>query len=239
MRKGFLVVALLVAPVLTGCATKQDMQTLQTEIRQLQTSLLRELNRQNAMILDSLSVQDFRQRGDFANQMLRLERNLVEIQELTGQSQRALTEFQESLRAREEAQRRLVDPSLAANGDADDLFSSAEGALQRGSVATARVAFEEFTNSFPDHPRAREARLFLGNIYATEGDVERALEQYAIILSSFPDSSEAPTALFQAALVERGRGNKDLAANMLNQLTAAYPSSPEAAAARDELRQMR
>lgn len=239
MRKGLLVVALLLpALVAGGCATKRDLQDLRSEINQLQVTLVQELERQNAAILDSLTAQDVRQRGDFMAQMIRMERNLVQIQELTGQSQQALTAFRESLQAREEAQRRLENTSLAANGDADDLFSSAEGALQRGSVATARVAFEEFVGSFPDHERIPAARLFLGNIYATQGDAERALEQYSVILSTFPDSSEAPAALFQAALVERERGNTDLAENMLNQLTAAYPSSPEAGAARDELRRM-
>jgi len=238
MYKCLLAVVLVLLPALGGCATKRDVQDLRAEVSRMQASLLQEMVRQNAAILDSLTAQDVRQRGDFGNQMIRLERNLVQIQELTGQSQQALTEFQESLRAREEAQRRLENSSLAANGDADDLFASAEGALQRGSVATSRVAFEEFVGSFPDHPRIPAARLFLGNIYATQGDVERALEQYSVILSDFPDAMEAPTALFQAALAERGRGNTDLAANMLNQLTAAYPSSPEAGAARDELRRM-
>jgi TolA-binding protein len=90
--------------------------------------------------------------------------------------------------------------------------------------------------SFPDHPRIPAARLALGGIYAIDKDPDRALEQYAVILSSFPAAAEAPTALFQAAMVEKGRGNNDLAASMLNQITAAYPSSPEARAAQDELR---
>jgi tol-pal system protein YbgF len=238
MRMRLLAVALLV-PILGACATKRDLQDLQSEMARMQETLLRELQRQNAVLMDSLTAQDVRMRGDFMNQMIRLERNLVQIQELTGQSQQALAEFRQSLQVREEALSRTTigDPAIA--GDPNELFQSAEGALQRGSLATARVAFEEFVNAFPDHERAPAARLYLGNILSAEGEVQRALEEYSAILSLYPNSTEAPTALFHAALVERDRGNRNAAETMLNQLTAAYPSSPEAGAARDELRRMR
>lgn len=205
----------------------------------MQETLLRELQRQNAALMDSLTAQDIRQRGDFTNQMIRIERNLVQIQELTGQSQQALAEFRQSLQAREEAAARAISGDVMISGDADELFQSAEGALQRGSLATARVAFEEFVSAFPDHEQAPAARLYLGNILSAEGEVQRALEEYSTILRLHPNAVEAPTALYHAALVERDRGNRNAAETMLNQLTAAYPSSPEAAAARDELRRLR
>ncbi len=238
MRMRLLAVALLI-PVLGACATKRDLQDLQSEMARMQDTLLRELLRQNAALMDSLTAQDIRQRGDFTNQMIRLERNLVQIQELTGQSQQALAEFRQSLQAREEALQRVTAGEPIASGDADELFQSAEGALQRGSLATARVAFEEFVIAFPDHERAPAARLYLGNILGAEGEVLRALEEYSTILSLYPNAPEAPTALYHAALVERDRGNRSAAETMLNQLTAAYPTSPEAGAARDELRRLR
>lgn len=242
MHNRLLAFALLV-PILGGCATKGDLQTLQTEIGRMQANqerLIRELQRQNSAILDSLHVQDVRLRGDFTNQMVQLERHLVQIQELTGQGQQRLNELRETLRVREEAIERIESPLTAFDsGDAEELFASAEGALQRGSMSTARAGFDEFVRAFPQHPLTPEARLYLGAIMNEEGNPQQALEEYSRILELHPNAPEAASALYRAAIVERDRGNTDRARTMLNQLTAAYPGSPEAAVAREELRRLR
>ena len=244
MTKRLLVVALLV-PILGGCAMKRDVQDLQTQIADLQSSqerMLRELQRQNLAILDTLAMRDVRMRGDLLNQLVQIERQLVQIQELTGQGQQRLAELRETLQDREEALRRAVAVDATPSADAGDpmeLFETAEAALNRGSMSTARAGFEEFVRSFPQHERAPAARLNLGAILADAGQETAALEEYSRILELHPNAPEAASALFRAALIELDRDNDDRARSMLNQLTAAYPSSPEAAEAREQLRRMR
>jgi tol-pal system protein YbgF len=243
MRGRLLAVALLV-PLAGGCAMKSDIRELQADVAQMQAAqqrLLLEIQRQNAVLMDSLSSQNVRLRGDFTNQLVQIERQLVQVQELTGQGQQQLAQMRETLRAREEALRQVEAElnSPAAAGDPLELFATAEGALQRGSLATARAGFEEFTLAFPQHEHAPAARLYLGAMLANEGQHQQALEQYSRILELHPNSPEAPSALFRAAIIERERGNADRARSMLNQLTAAYPRSPEAVDAREELRRMR
>jgi len=238
-----LLALLLTVPIASGCATRGDVQDLQVQIAQMhadQDQLLREIQRQNGVLLDSLNMKDVRLRGDLSNQLMQIERQLVQVQELTGQGQQRLAEFRETLRAREEALARLSVPDVgAAAGDSDELFESAESALQRGSMSTARLGFEEFVTSFPQHPRTPEARLYLGAILGEEGQPEQALEEYARVLELHPDAPEAASALYRAALIEQERGNTDRARAMLNQLTAAYPGSPEAQDAREALRRLR
>jgi tol-pal system protein YbgF len=238
-----LLVAALLLPIAGGCATKRDLQDLQTEIgemRAAQERLLREIQQQNETILDSMSVQGVRLRGDFANQLIQLERQLVQIQELTGQGQQRIAQLQEDLRRREEAQRQAQQSLTAADvGDADELFESAEGALERGSLATAKTAFSEFVSAYPQHPRTPAARLFLGNILRQENAKDEALAEYTRIWELHPNVPEAAAALYAASQIERENGNTERARTMLNQLTAAYPTSPEAGVARVELRQLR
>jgi TolA-binding protein len=237
----------LMLPMLGACATKRDLQDLQTEIgemRAAQERLLREIQQQNASIVDSLQVQDIRLRGDFTNQLVQIERQIVQVQELTGQGQQRLAELREALDAREEEARRAAAAQAAAvqnfgSSDPDELFASAESALERGSTATARAGFEEFVESFPQHPLAAAARLNIAGLFEEDGDETAALEEYSRILELHPDAPEAATALLAAALLQREAGNVDRARSMLNQLTAAYPGSPEATTARDELRRMR
>jgi TolA-binding protein len=234
----------LIVSLAAGCATKGDLRDLQADIAQSQAAqerLIREVLRQNAAILDSLHTQDVRMRGDFTNQLVQLERHMVQIQELTGQGQQQLAQVRETLRAREEALRN-AEAAIARptpSGDPDELLGSALAAMARGSRSTARAGLEEFVEGFPQHPRAPEARLALAGLLYDEGQVVPALEEYSRILELHPDSPQAASALFRAALIESERGNNTRARSLLNQLTAAYPGSQEAGLAREELRRLR
>lgn len=250
MRRRLLVLALAL-PVAGGCATKKDLRQLRTEVEALRTSqeatqqaLLQELRQQQALLLDSLSAKDVRLRGDLMNRMVALERQLVTVQELSGQSQQGLAVLRQELRQREEALRAATAapgegalPAGPAAGNPDELFTSAQAALQRGSFTTARAGFEEFVRSFPQHARAAEAQLAVGESYEKAGEPQRALDAYQRVLELYPSSTRAPTALFRSAQIEQERGNRDKSRLMLNQLITAYPRSPEATRAREQLNQ--
>jgi tol-pal system protein YbgF len=238
-RRVFVLVPLLL--LLGGCATKRDLRDLSTEVESLrsaQVEMLREIQRQNAVILDSLSAQDVRLRGNLTNQLVQIERQLVQIQELTGQGQQRLVDLREQLRMREEALRtgRMESaPATPPAGEPDELFATSRAALERGSVTTARAGFEEFLRLYPQHPLAPEALLMIAESYAQADELQRALEAYGRVLELHPNSDQAPTALFRAALLEVGRGNPDRARAMLNQVISAYPRSEEAALAQEQL----
>lgn len=249
MTQRLLALALLPA-LLAGCATKRDLRDLRTEIQQMQAAqeaLIRELQRSNerhfALVMDSLSRKDVRLRGDLTNQLVQIERQLVQVQELTGQGQQGLAQLREDLRAREAELRVLQQAQPPAGetpaGNPDELLSSAREALTRGSFATARAGFEEFVRAFPRDPRAAEAQLGVGETYEKAKDVQRAVDAYSQVLELFPDSPRAATALYRAAILERDRGNRDRARAMLNQITTAYPRSEEAAQARTALQRLR
>ncbi|HEX6068839.1 MAG TPA: tetratricopeptide repeat protein [Longimicrobiaceae bacterium] len=236
-----LVVAL---PLLGACATKRDLRDLRMEMeamRASQETLLREIARQNDLLLDSMTVQDVRLRGDMANRLLQMERQLVQIQELTGQGQQRLVEMRQELRRQEEAMRSAgsTSPGGAMTGDPAELYSAAEGALQRGSFASARAGFEGFVRSFPQHEMAARAQLGIGETYEKTSEAERALEAYGRVPELYPDSPEAPMALLRSGRIEAARNNRAEARTLLNQLIAAYPDAPEATTAREELARLR
>lgn len=241
---GRLLALLCALAVLGGCATKRDLKDLRAEMqatREQQEALLREIQRQTAAILDSLNVQEVRLRGDLTNQLVQMERQLLQIQELTGQGQQQLADLRRTIREREEAVRAMEvgdSPPAGAAGNPDELFETARSALERGSLTAARAGFEEFVRVFPQHARAAEAQLGVAQTYEEE-DPARALEAYGRVLELYPNSPQAPTALYRAALLEIERDNEDRARSMLSQVTAAYPRSPEAELAREELRRLR
>ncbi|CAN5896457.1 tol-pal system protein YbgF [soil metagenome] len=233
---------LLLCTLLAGCATKRDLRDLQTEVTSLRTSqeaMLREIQRQNAMLLDSVGAQTRRLRGDLGNQLVQIERQLVQIQELTGQGQRRLTEIREQMRGREEAlSAGGLSESAPSAASPEELYNTSLAAFRRGSYSTARTGFEEFLRAYPQHALAAEAQFHVGESYAESRDLPRALEAYGRVLERYPQSPRAPTALFRGGTIELGRGNRDAARTMFNQLVTAYPRSPEAPQAREQLQRM-
>lgn len=238
---------LVLVPLLGACATKRDLRDLRTEMeamRASQDALLREIARQNEMLMDSVSVKDVRLRGDIMNRLLQMERQLVQIQELTGQGQQRLAEMRQELRRQEESIRTATpiggEPGPgAAGGNAEELYAAAEGALMRGSFSSARTGFQALVQSFPQHERAPQAQLGIGETYEKSSEAQRALDAYRQVTELYPDSPQAPTALLRSGRIEAERNNRGEARTLFNQLIAAYPDSPEAATAREELAELR
>ena len=231
-----------------GClATQRDVRDLRAEMLAAQnqqaavlSELRTEIRRQNALLLDSLSIQDTRLRGDLANRLVQLERQLIQIQELTGQGAQQLQQLREQVRASEEAARTAAaSGGGGAAGDPVELFDSSKEALDRDSYSTARAGFEEFIRLFPQHERAAGAQLYIGEAREKANERAQALTAYNAVVERYPNSTQAPTALLRAALIEAAQNNRTRARTMLNQITTAYPRSPEVTQARRELERLR
>ncbi len=259
MSRARAALALLALPLLGGClATRRDVQDLQSQMETMRASqeqLLRELERRQAALLDSLSSQQLRTRGDLATRLLAIERQMVQIQELTGQGQQQLSQLrrqldqaqqQELLRRAEAATADTSGsdaapaperPAPASNASAEETFNTATAALRRGSLATARSLFEDFLRAHPQHRLAPDAQFSIGETWAGR-DPARALAAYARVVELYPNSTRAPTALLRAGLIETARGNRTEARARFNQVVRAYPRSPDATQARAELRRL-
>ncbi|HWK90404.1 MAG TPA: hypothetical protein VNP72_10420, partial [Longimicrobium sp.] len=151
--------------LLAGClATTRDIRDLQAQMaadRAAQDSVFRVLIRRTEAMLDSLSDQNVRLRGDVANRLVAIERQLVTIQELTGQGSQQLQQLRRQIDQNAEETRRQQQAALEAArqttppaeevGDPQELYDAAVQALRRGSVATARAGFEELLQAYPQH----------------------------------------------------------------------------------------
>jgi tol-pal system protein YbgF len=193
-----------------------------------------------------------------------MNQQLLQIQELTGQSQRRLQELRSSLEARQQDVAPVTpsqtpatpprdsaasaapagqNPSPAAPAGApsgspgpNQLFQSSLDQLRRGSPASARRGFEELLRLYPTSDVAGEAQFYIGEAFAAEGNTAAADTAYATVVTKFGQSARAPTALYKRALLLQQRGNIALARTALNDLVRRYPRSDEAQLARDRLR---
>jgi tol-pal system protein YbgF len=241
----------------TGCmASKGDVRTLQDELRALrssiaQTDTTRRAQADSAMMLiaranDSLRALSTRFSAFQANVsggMYDMNRQLLQIQELSGQSQRRLQELRASMESRQESMSMPVPAATAdttkaaASGPGPaQLFQIAFDQMQRGSFGVARSGFQELVDKYPTFDAVPSAQLYIGQSFAEEKNVTAADSVYQLVASKYPQSKAAPTALYKFALSLIAQKKTTPAKAALNRIVKEYPNSDEASLARDLLR---
>lgn len=240
----------LVLPLLAGCATKRDLRELRAEVVSLQLrqdSLFAVLRDQQELLMDSVSGNReilLSARGDLARQMLSMEDQLVQIQELAGQSQRRISELRQQYERRAD---QIDDsatppgdtpPPPASGNDPDQLYQLGRQQLERGNARTARQAFEALLSSHGNHRLAADAQFGIAESWVQE-DATRALREFERVQELFPSSPRAPAALFRAGVIARDRNDTAKAREYFQRVIRGYPGSEEARAASEALGRLR
>ncbi len=248
-----------VALVATGAcfATREDVQVLQDDLARYRAeqaqsdSVMRAQVNQMLVLLgsandsvSSLSNRLVRFQGDMRGDLYSLGQQLLQVQELSGQTQRRLQEFRSSLEARgqeiaaEDAGRQGDTAALARAGQPgpNQLFQLSLDQLRRGSAGAARTGFEQLIREHPRSDLVPDAWFYLAEAHSMEDNATAADSAYAEVVARFPQSPRASTALYKRALMRESRGDRTGARTMLNQVIERYPRSDEAALARERLR---
>ena len=255
--------ALLVVawPALGACvATRGDVRLLQDEMRALRSSVAtadtaRRAQADSILLTvaranDSLRALSGRVarvqsvQADATGTLYELGRQLITIQELTGQSQRRLQELRASLENRaQETASTVQDTSAAASGGGvpgpNSLLEMGRDQLARGSPRAAREALDTLIVRYPTADVVPTAMFFVAEAYAHEGNRQAADSVYNSVATRFPRSDRAPTALYKLALARRDAGQRAAAQTLLERIIREYPRTDEAVFAREQLRVMR
>jgi tol-pal system protein YbgF len=253
-RAGSLLGIALSALVLNGCfATRNDVRVLQQDIRSARAEALRAdsararqidaLARILAILGDSvlnLRASVARVQGDLRGEFRQVNEQLLQIQELTGQSQRKLVELRAEmeLRSQQPQQVPVIPPAAgdtapvaapvpAAPGPAQLLSLGKQQYAQR-SYGAARAAFEELLKTHATSDLAPEAQLYIGECYSAEGNLPAADAAYNAVVAQYPQSAKAPNALYKLALSQARQGKRNEARAFMEQVKRSYPQSDEA-----------
>jgi tol-pal system protein YbgF len=238
--------------LLGGCITKGDIQQVQDDIALFKAETARrdsaraaqlaELIQVQQRIMDSLSSSRktvAQLRGDLQGDLYNIQQQLVQLQELTGQSQQRLSELRTQLEARGEQiasattdTGRAPTPSAAS---ADQMYEASLAQLRRGSTATARSGLREMLRTYPTSDRAGDALYFIGQSYAAE-NTDSAIAYYNQVVQKYPTSSRAGSALYNLGLLAERRKETRKAREAYQRVIQKYPQSDEAALARDRLK---
>jgi tol-pal system protein YbgF len=267
-----------VALLATGAcfATQSDVRVLQNDLQIMRTesamadsvrraqldTIIASLGR-NRDSLESMGARLGKFQGDVREELYSLGQQLIQVQELTGQSQRRLQELRASLDQRAQelaappavgAQDTVVVPAVStspggtAAGAApttpttpgpNQLFQLALDQLRRGSTGAARTGFQDLLRQYPTADIAPDAQFYLAETIAAEGNAAAADSAYAEVVAKYPQSQRAPTAAYKRAVAHQRAGRIDQARTAFTQLVERYPRSEEAALAREQLRTLR
>jgi len=246
-----------------GCALKGDVRKVELQVQALrseqeraaaeQAARLDSLRPLFAALQQALTAQQaylVQMRGDVKTDLLAVQQQLVQVQELTGQSQQRITELRAHIEERAQQPVPPLDtgtkggmpPPVGPSGNPagpgpDRMYDLSLQQFRRGSLATARVGLREFLRVYPTHERAADALFYVGETWAPE-NADSAAAVYQQVVKSYPNSPRAPSALYKLGLLAEQRGDKTAARTYYARVIAGYPRSDEANLAHDKLQRL-
>jgi tol-pal system protein YbgF len=122
---------------------------------------------------------------------------------------------------------------------AEVVYGRAFDALKAAKYPEAIAGMADFLVRFPSHPLADNAQYWLGQAHYVTRDYAKAIEAFAAVGTSSPDTSKAPDALLKKGLAESELGRTEAARATLNEVIRRYPQNDAARLAREQLARMR
>jgi tol-pal system protein YbgF len=251
--------------LVAGClASKSDVLLLQSQLGSMQRAATRSDSAREAQInavlnqvvqsndsVRAVSARLAKLQANVATDHYEMGRQILQIQELSGQSQRRLQELRASLEEQRQTAAAPVPvpvrsgpdsagvsaPAPAGPGPAQ-LFQTSLDQLRRGSATVARAGFEELLRAYPRSEDAPEAMIYIAETYAAERNQVAADSVYGLVVQRYPTSPKAATALYKHALSLKAAGRTPAARAAFDRIVKEYPRSDEAALAREQLRSL-
>lgn len=240
-----------------ACATPGQVRRVETQVAVLERTQARadsaraaELTRIIAMqqrSMDSLvALSRQLQQGGRDNQaeFTEIRRSLLVLQELSGQSQRRLSDLRNQLEVRSAEPPAVVPGDTTTPGagqppvnqpSADAIYSAARGQAQQGAMTSARFGFRRVLELYPTSPLAADATYGIADTF-DPAQPDSARVYYSEVVTKYPRHARAPTALFKLGKLAERKPDRVAARTYYQQVIDRYPQSDEAKLARDALR---
>jgi TolA-binding protein len=147
----------------------------------------------------------------------------------------------------------MAQRPLPPGTQASDLYQTAYIDFTRGHYNLAVAAFREYLRLYPSTALAEKAQYWIGESHfslarAHQGrgesdlavqELERAVQEFRRLVIAYPQGDRVPAALYKEALALAELGQVQLAEARLQFLVDQFPSTEEAAKAKDELARIR
>lgn len=203
-----------------------------------------------AVLRDSIATLSQRFAGYQANSsqaMYDMGQQLITLQNRAGLSQRQIQDLMAQLETQHDQMATGGAPPAGGASDSAaapagpgpaQLFTLGRDQFNNGAYATARQAFDSLLVHFPNYLGAATAENYIGQTYEREGKTAAADSVYQLVVRKYPQSPDAPTALYKHALLLLKNGQPADARTALERIVREYPNSDVATLAADQLRKL-
>jgi tol-pal system protein YbgF len=240
--------------VAAGCfATREDVQTLQTDLQTMRAQAAHDDSVRGAQIsalsitlgvmndsVHGLSTRLTKWQGDVRGDLYAVQQELIQIQELTGQSQRRLQELRAGLEAK--GQSIVEAPSTGGQPAGMGAMSAVDSARVRGTPGAVPPPTSPSSNLFGTAPTTTPGMATTGAAPGAGAPGPNQLFQLALdqlrrgstgaaragfsdLLRQYPNADVAAEAQFYLAETYANEGNMAAADSGYQAVVAKYPSS--------------
>jgi tol-pal system protein YbgF len=129
-----------------------------------------------------------------------------------------------------------VPQAPAGPPPAPDLYKKASEDLLNSNTKQAMAEFQDYLKYYPDGDRAENCSFFIGEIYYTNGDFQKAIDYYHDVIDRYPNGNKVPAAHLKLGYALLEMRQKTDAAKELRLLIRKFPHSDEAKKATDRLK---
>ena len=134
------------------------------------------------------------------------------------------------------AQEKAAPQVAKASPAMDKTYEEGLRLYKSKKYGAAREKFNQYLKAQPQGPRAGDARFYLADSFYLEGHYKDAAAEFQKVVAQHPQSVLAPAALLRQAYSYQKMRQTQNYQNALKQLVQNYPKSPEAKAAKEQLK---
>lgn len=245
MKQLYVFCVLLISLCLTGCVNLQQEQTLkdvkaqlsELEKRQTKTTAsLEELNNkflllQEQVAINKKGVEEVKAMAVPVAPPEELKVIKLETEETKGRAKK------EPLK-KEEAEKRPSFKKIENAPSPEALYNEAQNLFMAGKLSESAEQFNNFIQHFPKHSLADNAQYWIGEVYYSQKDYQKAAVEFQKVVDNYPSENKAPDALLKVAFSNIELNSKGKALEALNLVVEQYPSSEAAARAKVKLQEL-
>ncbi len=231
----------------------QEVEALKKQMNQLQGQAEggggRSIARLNARI-DGLESELMRLNGLVDQLKYNQEREESELAQLKAEIQATVekvgkTTQQLVQRPGQEASAKVVEtekevrPQPPKPQEPQDLYKEGLKLFKMKKYQDAKAAFRDFIKEHPNSPMVANAHFWIGECEYKQSRYEEAILEYNKVISKFPKSNKVPDALLKQGFAFARLGDRESARILLKRLIKNYPRTPQAKAAKRQLKLLR
>ncbi|MFC6644489.1 tetratricopeptide repeat protein [Granulicella cerasi] len=128
-----------------------------------------------------------------------------------------------------------VKTAPVAGPSSGQLYRGAYSDYMSGKTNLAAGEFQDLIKAYPDDNLSGNAYFYLGEMNLRGNKPSSAIKDYDKVLEQYPNNAKIPAAHLHKAEALTAMGQRDAATRELKALVQRFPSSPEAAQAKQKL----